>query len=524
MGKGSRNRAAYNAEKIQKREALAKAQKKQKVVKRVTLIVVAFVLVGAIIGGVIAVINSVRTKNRSDFHNTVAVSSENYKVTTAMMSYFFNLQYITFQNTNYNNLSNIQLDTNTSLKEQTCDEQFAQKEGQTWYDYFYSLAEKQVTEMLCLLEAAKAEGYEMNDTDKETIKQARQKMQNAAEEYNMDMQEYLDYVYGDGMTQEEVSKAMEYYQHFSSYYKTKYANLQYTSDEITNYYNSNKKLFTTVDYLAYSFSTNISSYGDDETARNAAISTLRKTAETLTYAKTADEFKSNLKEYLDNAYNSNAAYTTIDPEEELENSVYTDVAYIEDNDVCEWAFSDSTKALDVKTFEEETDGTYYISVVMMTKTMERDETLTRDIRHILFTTENHGTAEAAKAKAKELLDTFNTGDKSEKSFAELATKYTEDPDSSISGGLYKGVSQGEMVESFNDWMFDKSRKAGDTALVESNYGCHIMYYPGVETAAWQNAVNSALVTDAFDADIAELKERYNVNAKNQDITKTELDY
>lgn len=524
MGKGSRNRAAYENEKIQKREALAKAKKKQKITKRVTIIVVALALVAAIGGGVFAVTNSIKTKNRTAFHKTVAVSSDNYKVTTAMMSYFFNLQYMTFQNTNYNNLSNIQIDTTASLKDQTCDEQFAQEEGQTWYDYFYSLAEKQVTEMLCLLEEAKAAGFELSETDKETIKKAEDEMLTAAEEYDMEEQEYLDYVYGDGIKKEEVMKAMEYYQLSSSYYESKYGNLQYSDDEITDYYNSNKKLFTTVDYLAYSFSASLSSYGEDETARNAAIETLRERAETLTVSKTADEYKANLKAYLDKTYNSSATYTTVDPDEELANSAYTDITYIEDNEVCEWAFSDSVKVGDVKAFEEEVDGTYYVSVVMMTKTMERDEAITRDIRHILFTTETYGTAEAAKAKAQEVLDTFNAGSGTEASFAALATEHTEDPGSQISGGLYKGVTEGEMVQSFNDWMFDKNRKKGDTGLVESDYGCHVMYYPGVETAAWKNSVSEELIVNAFDTDIAEFKTKYNVETKNQDITEAELDY
>ena len=33
-----------------------------------------------------------------------------------------------------------------------------------------------------------------------------------------------------------------------------------------------------------------------------------------------------------------------------------------------------------------------------------------------------------------------------------------------------------MVESFNDWMFDESRKEGDHAIVETEIGHHIMYF------------------------------------------------
>ena len=33
-----------------------------------------------------------------------------------------------------------------------------------------------------------------------------------------------------------------------------------------------------------------------------------------------------------------------------------------------------------------------------------------------------------------------------------------------------------MVPAFNDWCFDEARKEGDTGLVKTNYGYHVMYY------------------------------------------------
>ena len=36
-----------------------------------------------------------------------------------------------------------------------------------------------------------------------------------------------------------------------------------------------------------------------------------------------------------------------------------------------------------------------------------------------------------------------------------------------------------MVETFNDWCFDESRKPGDTGIVATEYGYHLIYF--VET-------------------------------------------
>ena len=35
-----------------------------------------------------------------------------------------------------------------------------------------------------------------------------------------------------------------------------------------------------------------------------------------------------------------------------------------------------------------------------------------------------------------------------------------------------------MVAAFNDWCFDSSRKPGDTGIVETTYGYHVMYFVG----------------------------------------------
>ena len=35
-----------------------------------------------------------------------------------------------------------------------------------------------------------------------------------------------------------------------------------------------------------------------------------------------------------------------------------------------------------------------------------------------------------------------------------------------------------MVTAFNDWCFDAARATGDTAIVETEYGCHVMYFVG----------------------------------------------
>ena len=95
-------------------------------------------------------------------------------------------------------------------------------------------------------------------------------------------------------------------------------------------------------------------------------------------------------------------------------------------------------------------------------------------------TTTYSDEEKAKAKtaAEEILAAFEAGEKTEEAFAALATEKTTDPGSKENGGLYENVYPGQMVTAFNDWCFDAARATGDTAIVETEYGCHVMYFVG----------------------------------------------
>ena len=75
----------------------------------------------------------------------------------------------------------------------------------------------------------------------------------------------------------------------------------------------------------------------------------------------------------------------------------------------------------------------------------------------------------------------------------MAGEYSEDPGSKSKGGLYTGVTQGYMVEEFNDWIFDETRKPGDYGLVKTSIGYHIMYFSG-SAEIWYTQAKQALLS------------------------------
>ena len=153
-----------------------------------------------------------------------------------------------------------------------------------------------------------------------------------------------------------------------------------------------------------------------------------------------------------------------------------------------------------------------------------------NVRHILITPQADENAETdengqpvlteqnwtnAQMKADEIYKMWQEGDATEETFAALATEYTEDPGSMSTGGLYEEVYPGQMVEEFNDWCFDEARQVGDTAVIKTSYGYHIMYFSGVcDHPYWYKVAQGDCLTARQQQALADI-----VNA-----TTVEVDY
>ena len=111
---------------------------------------------------------------------------------------------------------------------------------------------------------------------------------------------------------------------------------------------------------------------------------------------------------------------------------------------------------------------------------------------------------AAKIKAEQILDDWKNGDATEDSFAELAKTYSDDTGSNTNGGLYEAVKKGQMVTNFNDWIFDASRKPGDTGIVESDYGYHIIYFVGDNKEEWYVNIKDTITSNKLNDYMSDL--------------------
>ena len=137
------------------------------------------------------------------------------------------------------------------------------------------------------------------------------------------------------------------------------------------------------------------------------------------------------------------------------------------------------------------------------------ETCTVDVRHILImpqgaTSETIRTEtfpqeawDASKAEAEALLQQWLDGEATEESFGLLANEHSDDQNGQVTnGGIYEGVSAGQMVESFDAWCFDSTREPGHYGIVETEFGYHIMYFVKKSEPLWPDYADNDLRTEA----------------------------
>ena len=237
----------------------------------------------------------------------------------------------------------------------------------------------------------------------------------------------------------------------------------------------------------------------------------------------ADEMLSKIKDEasFEKVYDKYASDTSVD-------SLNTDKkkSSISPTDVANWLFEADRQAGDTTVIEDTSNNAYY---VVYFKDRYLDHTKTVDVRQILISADTSSsdaaetdetetaaageteTAEtesaeaqeqakedakaAAKVKAEQILKDWKSGDATEDSFAELAKTYSDDTGSNTNGGLYEAVKEGQMVTNFNDWCFDASRKAGDTGIVESDYGYHIIYFIGDDAEEWHVNIEDTITSN-----------------------------
>ncbi len=373
---------------------------------------------------------------------------------------------------------------------------------------------------------AKAQGLTLDDADRAELEEIVTNLKDSAEGEGQTLEEFLAKNFCPGVTEQtvrtylEASMLAEKGKAYASeeYAKTLDAEALYAALEDNRDY---LKIEFRMGYLAKT--------GEDEADaenRTRMEKILSELKDEETFTKTVYE---NLSEEDREQFADESATL-------FSGMTYSYVSGNIDGALAEWLFDGSRKAGDT-TF---IDGDGYFFVVMLTKPAYREDQAPVSVRHILVTFDsvaqaaeegqptayektetltasdgtevsNEGTSVAgwvvleAYEQAKAIYDEYLAGAKTEDAFAALANEKSQDPGSSSNGGLYENVTKGQMVKPFNDWCFDLIRKPGDTDMVMTSFGWHIMYFSGT---ADQPEWATALLAQAAQEHAAALQAEY----------------
>ena len=465
----------------------------------------------AVVFVLVAVVSLVwRSNVLSRLLPAVTINGENY--TAAEVTFYYQNVYQSFLSQNSYYASYLGLNVNESLRGQSIDEVAAEtmgvEAGTTWHEYFLDQALKQMATVQAGLDAAEAEGFVYPDSVQTQYEESVVSLESAAAESSLSTTEYLQSVLGGTMTEEVYNAQVLRMLQFTAYSNAYTAALTYTEDELEAAYEEDPNSYDLVSYESVS----ISGIADSTTDEDG--NTVSPTQEESDAAKAAAEEAAN--EMLA-AYEAGGDLEAL--AESNEKASYTsgdNGTYLGDT-VTEWLFDAAREDGDAAVLNN--GGSTYYVVVFHDRYRETYDTV--DVRHILIplgtatlSSSDEGYEEEqaqlqadARAQAEELLAQWKSGEATEDSFATLAMEHSADG-SRYEGGLYTQVYHDEMVETFNDWCFDPARQSGDTSIVETQYGAHVMYFVGTDLPRWQSQVTTTLQTNAYTAWIAGLGDQY----------------
>ena len=145
-------------------------------------------------------------------------------------------------------------------------------------------------------------------------------------------------------------------------------------------------------------------------------------------------------------------------------------------------------------------------------------TLSEDGLETVYSDEEWATA---LSEAERILEAWKAGDATEDSFATMANTYSEDGGSNTTGGLYEAIDPfSSYVPEFLNWAIDSSRQAGDTDIVKTTYGYHIMYFVSGQDY-FNYVVGEQLITDRIQTRLAGLKDEYPIDVNYKKVVLCE---
>ena len=383
--------------------------------------------------------------------DTVVATMGDYELTNSRLQVFYWIQIVNQVNYYIEQYGSyaayyIPFDWEKSLSEQVYNE----KTGMTWEQYFLEAAINAWHSYQSLADAAQKAGFQLSAEDKKYLAGLEEAVEKAAKEEKFDSADaMLRANLGTSVTFEDYYYYEELYCIGESYYNKLVSELAFTDGEMEEYFKEHEE-----ELKIYGVTKDSGILADFRNILVKPVATQDDEGTTVITDEAWEDCKITAQNILDTWMRSGKT-----------EDVFASIASVRSQDKNSAA-----------------NGGLYQYIA-------KNDMATVDVRHILImpkggTKDENGDItysdaewEACRIAAQVLLDEYLAGEKTEKAFGELANKHSEDKGGKVTdGGLYANVAVGDMVKPFEDWIFDSARTPGQTGLVKSDFGYHVMYF------------------------------------------------
>ncbi len=443
--------------------------------------------------------------------NSVAISVDGVNYSAAEVSYYYNSAYNEVASGSY--AGYVSLNANSPLTQQTMNEVDLLfmgitlpegKESMTWHEYFVDIAKQNLISQTAVIKAAQAENFTFTDEMKAEVQNTMDSIATYAKLAGVSSSSYIKSLFGASMTSKAFEKLLSNAVLVAHFQEQHWNDLSYTLDQLTDYYNKNTNTFDAASYEYIYFKATAPSKTDSEgktvAATDAENAAAKAAAETAAKAALARYQAGESLETIAADYSDIATYY------KQENGSYGSSV------VQEWVYGADRVAGDKSLLEN--SSAYYVAGFI---SRSRNDYLPVNVRHILLKVDTSSLdsksekydellkvlVDTSKSDAMAILDEWKTGEATAESFGKLANEKSADTGSNTNGGLYTDVGKGQMVPEFDEWIYDESRKVGDTGIIfvdEEGYytGHHIMYFDGWgEAPYWQLEVENVMRNEDY---------------------------
>ena len=502
-----------------------KQQAASKEAKKLHIMTISFVVIIALFIGMFGYITVDKILIKTAFYekNTIIANVDNQDLNQIDFTFyyvdaiqaFYNNVYNTYTDSTALYLSTINLDLNKPLDEQT-----NASYDDTWFAYFAEQALTNAKSDYALSKLAASENFDASKAIESKLATAKSNLAFYASYYGS-LDNYLSSKYCNGANEASYTEYLTRSIIASEYYNAHLDTLSYTDSDYRTYEADKYNNFSSFDFASYTVNYEsflkdgqtsedgkTTTYTDEQ--RDAARVEAKIAAEKLVNCTTIEEFNAAIAAL---SYNEGKTVTSNTNEKIHYSAIKTVYG--------DWLGDAERKTGDMKAFPVESTTTdangnertvINSYTVLMYLDTDKNQAPLSNVRQLLVSFKN-GTTDAngnttytdeqkaeAKAKADDLYAEWQEKGGDKETFIEMIATNSDDGSAST-GGLYEHIHRDcNYVPEFLNWSIDASRKEGDSGIVATQYGYHIMYFDGYDELSYRDLViDDALKSEAMES-------------------------